>query len=150
MVRTETITWQQFERDMLRKGDVERVDVVNKETVEVYIKRERLSEQRHKKISERPFFKGINTGPHYSFNIGTLETFENDMEKAQENYAESDRVAVEFVNRKNWLGDSLGWIITLGIMIAFWLFIIRRMSPGGGASGGSSIFNSVRIAHHKG
>ena len=37
------------------------------------------------------------------------------------------------------MGDALGWIFPLVIMIAIWMFFMRRMSGGGGPGG--QIFN---------
>lgn len=142
MVSIQETDWQKFERDMLKRGDVQKIDVVNKEKVEIFIKPEKLAgEKRYALVKERPLIKGPNPGPHFYFNIGSLESFRADLDKAEANFAEADRVSVSYSTRKNWFGDSLWMIITFGIMIAFWLFIIRRMSPGAGSGGGSSIFN---------
>ena len=35
----------------------------------------------------------------------------------------------------------LWWLIALGVMIAAWTFIMRRMGGGGGGGGGGQIFN---------
>ena len=142
MVSIQETDWQKFEREMLKNGDVEKIDVINKEKVEIYIKPDKLaSEQRYQAVKERPFINGLNPGPHYYFNIGSVETFKQDLDRSEAELSDSDKVSVSYSTRKNWLGDSLWMIITFAIMIAFWLFIIRRMSPGAGAAGGSSIFN---------
>ena len=142
MVSIQETDWQKFEREMLKKGDVLKLDVINKDKVEIYIRPEKLSsEKRYEAVRERPLIKGINPGPHYYFNIGSIESFEKRMELAQNDLSDADKITVTFTPRKNWLGDSLWMIITIAIMIAFWLFIIRRMSPGAGSAGGSSIFN---------
>jgi cell division protease FtsH len=57
----------------------------------------------------------------------------------QPELAESKPVIL-YEERKDYFSDILAWIIPLVLMIFIWLFIMRRMS-GGGAGGGSQIFN---------
>jgi cell division protease FtsH len=35
-----------------------------------------------------------------------------------------------------WLGELLSWVLPLALIIAFWVFMFRRMSPAGGLGGG--------------
>ncbi|NNC84688.1 MAG: ATP-dependent zinc metalloprotease FtsH [Bacteroidia bacterium] len=141
MVSVKETNWLKFEQEMLRSEEVLKVDVINNVKVEVYIKPDKLNDPRHSEVAERPFLNGPNPGPHYYFNIGSVEVFRNDMDLAQANRSDSEKIPVTYTPRKNWLGDSLGWIIMLAIIIGFWFIILRRMSPGAGAGGGSSIFN---------
>jgi ATP-dependent Zn protease len=46
---------------------------------------------------------------------------------------------VEYTKRENVWGDVFGWVFPIIIMIAIWIFIMRRMS--GGGAGGGQIFN---------
>jgi ATP-dependent Zn protease len=52
------------------------------------------------------------------------------------------QIAVNYETQDNFLGDIISWVLPLVLMIAVWMFLMRRMSggaPGGG--GGSQIFN---------
>ncbi len=133
----EEITWPVFENEMLLKHDVEKIDIVNKETVEVYIKKDSLAKTRYKSVA-KVFKNYANTGPHYFFRIGSLEVFEQKLDKAQINLADNEKVAVSYTNRQNWWAGILSWIFPIGLMLLFF-FYLRRASMGG--PGGSSIFD---------
>ena len=50
---------------MLQQQKVERITIVNKEKVFVYIKKENLSEDQFKEVYKQPFGNSVNLGPHY-------------------------------------------------------------------------------------
>src|SRR5690606_27589376 len=53
---------------------------------------------------------------------------------------EEYRVYPEYIEKQNWLAPLLGWIIPIFLIIAIWLFIMRRVSGAGGGPG-AQIFN---------
>lgn len=125
--QTNEIGWLQFERDMLSQGDVEKIIVVNKETAEIYIKPDRLSEGKYKED-----LKSIKdeTGPQYIIKIGSVESFENKLEKAQEEFPPDNKVGVQYEDRFIWT-DSISWLLPVLLIVVFWVFILRRMRTGG-------------------
>jgi ATP-dependent metalloprotease FtsH len=132
--------WGVFETNMLKTADVKRLVVIsNEKIVEIYIKGDRLEADKYKDVRTKTFGKLDNAGPHYFIEIGTIEQFREDLIKAQESLPEQDRVKEEYNHRKNWGGEILGWLLPIFIMIAIWVFIMRRMTGGGGP--GSQIFN---------
>lgn len=139
------ITWKKFSTELLENGDVDRVVVVNKEFAEIYIKPDKLRDPKYKDIATKTM-PGSSNGPHYYFNIGSVERFDGQLEKVQETleakYPErkSERISVQYENRKNWGGEILSWIIPIVLMVLLWIFIMRRMG-GGAGMGGSQIFN---------
>ncbi|MCE2496413.1 MAG: ATP-dependent zinc metalloprotease FtsH [Flavobacteriales bacterium] len=120
----------------LASDEVAKVVIVNNEKAEIYIKKDALSKPEHEEVREQPFGGGVNDGPHYVFNIGTVEEFNKKLEEHQN---EEQPVIVEYTKRENVWGDILSWVFPIIIMVAIWIFIMRRMS-GGGAAGGQ-IFN---------
>jgi len=134
------ITWQRFEKEMLRPHDVEKVVVVNRDKAEVYIKSDRFTSGKYDQYRK----KGLNyvdkNNPQFYFTIGSVETFEKRMEVAQKNFVEAEVIPVSYETRKDHLGELLGWIMPIVILVAVWLFIFKRMS-GGGGPGGSNIFS---------
>ena len=131
--------WKKFETEILANNDVEKIVVVNADYAEIYIKKESLegSGDKYKDVKVAPFGGGLNRGPHYSMKIGSVESFEKKLENAQKDIQAIDRIDVYFDTRQG-LGDY-SWIFTIVIMIAVWLFIMRRMSGAGGPGG--QIFN---------
>ena len=134
--------YQEFEQ-ALELGDVDRVNIVNERKVQVFIKEESLREsERYDEVSESNLGKDLNPGPHYVFEMPST-TFEDRLKDYYEIRDVKDRIPVNYQTQDNFFGDIISWIFPLVIMIAVWMFIMRRMSggAGGGAGGGSQIFN---------
>lgn len=134
------ITWQDFQQNMLQTNDVEKVDVVNNEIAEVYLKPESLKKDKFKNLSKKNLFNVPNSGPQYSFRIGSVDVFAKEMDDAQAKVPEAQRVPVQYVKQENWVGDSLGWILPFVLIFALWWFLFRRMGNMAGGAG-SSVFN---------
>lgn len=120
------ISWNEFEKELLMKGQVERLDVVNNQRVEVYLRMpegEPAAEEDTKSLfdSQQP------SGPHYFFNIGSVEVFHAQLEKAMETAA-IEAVDVTYSTRENWGWEIFSWLLPIALIILFWLFLIRRMS----------------------
>lgn len=134
------ITWEHFKQDMLLSHDVDKVNVINKESVEVYIKKESLQKEKYKTIA-KDFFGNVNNGPHYYFPIGSVEVFERHLEEAQSQFPEKEKIAVQYTNEKeSWWNSLLGWLIPLGLLAVFWFFIIKRVTAASGGIG-KSVFD---------
>lgn len=133
------IDQRQFEENMLKKGDVKQVKVINGEMVEVFIRPEALKTDAYKDVAENSW-GGQNPGPHYYFTIGSVEFFQQRMEEVQAQLPEDQRVSIKFEKRRNWAGDLLSWVLPFLLLIGIWVFIMRRVSGGAGGPGGQ-IFN---------
>jgi ATP-dependent metalloprotease FtsH len=125
------ISQQRFENEMLKNGEVEKMFVVNMEYVEVYIRQEALSKEKYEDIGSG---RVNSSGPHYKFSIGSVENFENMVRDYQKDVEQSMRVPIFHEKRKDWSSDIFSWLIPIGLLIVFWIFIMRRMA-GGGAGG---------------
>lgn len=135
------ITWQQFEKDILSRNAVDRLVIVNNEKAEVYIKQEFSKDTLFKEVFKPVIGKSVNPGPHYTFNIGSVESFERKLEEAQKNVSIGQKIPVTYTNRTNWFWNMIGWIFPLILVFAFWNYILRRSGGLGTGTGGSSIFN---------
>lgn len=138
---------------MLARGDVDKLQIINKESAEVYIKKDSLKKSVYKDLG-----KGIDgtvgNGPHYNFIISN-ETFSSDLEKEESKilsdtvrYSKNqlhlikqnfDSLNLERKTESEWGSQILSWLIPIAIMVLLWMWIMRRM--GGGAGGGGQIFN---------
>lgn len=117
------ISWLKFEQDILSEGRVEKIVVINKETAEIYLEPEQHLDEDSKNIKGR-------RGPIYIIKIGSVESFETKLEKAQENLTLDKKIEVLYENRFNW-GNSILWLLPLFLILFYWLFILRRMGAGG-------------------
>ena len=121
---------------MLDAGDVERIVVVNDQVVKVFIKKEALTRSPHKeKIKGSPISGPNTTGPHYAFNMGNSDVVKDRLVQG----AEAHKVPYEYETQDNWGREILNWVLFFGIMIAVWMFVMRRIGGGGGPGG--QIFN---------
>lgn len=123
---------------MVSSGDVKTIEVVNESYALVTIKSESLSKDRYKSVSERSFGRSTNSGPHYRIDTGPTDKFEEKILAAQQSLPPEERVEINYITKHNIMGDLLGWIIPIGLMVVVWLIIMRRMN---GGSGGGQIFN---------
>ncbi|SEM82139.1 membrane protease FtsH catalytic subunit [bacterium A37T11] len=140
------ISYQRFESQMLKAGDVDKLEAYNKNekvlVVEVYIKPDRLNDPKYKDVSQpsNAISIGRSSGPQYFFTDGSYESFERKITAAQKENPELASVPYRLEDRSNpWTGWFLSFILPIGIIILFWIFIMRRMGGGGGAGG--QIFN---------
>ncbi len=129
-------TWLEV-KEMMKDEQVESFKVVNKDQVYVYLNSEAVNSEKHKDLKDQMFFDA-QEGPHYRFNIGDPQSFEDKVNKAEEEYLADQEIPIKYEKRQYWGREILGWLIPIGIMVLLWIFIMRRMS-GGGAGG--QIFN---------
>lgn len=135
-------SWYEFKTEMLVPGDVEKIVVIRSESAaHIYIKDEALKNkpELYEKALEKPFGQGNTRGPHFKLNIGSDEQFRKDLNEAQQDLAEADRITPRYDNRTNWGADAISWLLPIALMVGIWIFIMRRMSGPGG--GGAQIFN---------
>ncbi|MAU63117.1 MAG: peptidase M41 [Flavobacteriaceae bacterium] len=125
-----------FER-FLNKGEIKSVTVINKNIAQVTLNRDALNSPDHKSANSTNFLgqKNLN-GPHYVFEIGNLELFQNKLEEAEK---KGIQFGYDFKTVENKLLDYVLGFLPLIILIGLWFFFMRRMSGGGG--GGSQIFS---------
>lgn len=139
MSASKEITWLQFEKDIVSRNAVEKIVVINNERAEVYLKKEFAGDTAFKEAFKPAWGKGIHPGPHYSFNIGSVESFEKKLDEAQKNISLAQKIPVSYKKQSNWIWNILSWVLPFVLIFALWNYLLRR-SAGGGA-GGTSIFN---------
>ncbi|MEZ4808435.1 MAG: ATP-dependent zinc metalloprotease FtsH [Flavobacteriales bacterium] len=123
-------------RKMLEAGDVEKILVVNDQMVKVFIKKDSLGKEPHKtKIKSSPISGENIYGPHYVFNVGSSNLQKDRLVKE----AEQHNVEYDYEIQDNWGREILNWVLFFGVMIAIWIFVMRRIGGGGGPGG--QIFN---------
>jgi cell division protease FtsH len=126
---------------MITNHDIERIVVVNKETAEIFLKKEALESGRYPDVPKNNNGKMGLGAPkaNYTHNIGDIATFENFLleEQKKAGYVDNDIIYPETETRPNYIGQILGWTLPFIIFIFFWIFMMRRMSgSGGGGAGG--------------
>ncbi|WP_299625240.1 ATP-dependent zinc metalloprotease FtsH [uncultured Tenacibaculum sp.] len=124
--------------EILNDNDIESVLILNNSRAEIYIKQDVIdAKEKYSKIVKNPFYR--KGSPLYEYNFGDLQNFENKLEEAKKknnlslDYAYKERTSIF---------DTILGFLPFILLIAIWLFFMRRMSGGGsGAGGGGQIFN---------
>ena len=124
----------------LNAGDVSEVTVIrNKNSVRVTLTPDALKKSDHQNIISKNILGQENTkGPHYQFEVGSLELFEEKLEKAR---SKGVIFRLEFITVENRWADTLIGFLPFIIIIGVWIFLMRRMSGGAGGGAGGQIFN---------
>ncbi len=126
--------------EMLQNGDVANIKIVNQKEVQVFIKKDAIqNKERYKEIKDRGM-SGAGA-PQYSFEMPD-EAFRANLEDfyARNPELQSEKIIPTYEERKDYWGDVLAWTFPFILMIAIWIFIMRRMNSGAGGAG-AQIFN---------
>ena len=136
MSKTNISSFEKF----LNNGDISKVVVIrNKSSVRVTITPEALNKSDHQGIVSKNILGQENIqGPHYQFEVGSLELFEEKLEKAR---IKGIPFRLEFITVENkWMDTIIGFLPII-IIIGVWIFLMRRMSGGGAGGPGGQIFS---------
>ena len=122
--------WNTVEQ-MVAKGDVERITVVNRDVARVAIKESKIDSLRESNLR----YKNLpQKGYQFFYNIGSVDTFREDIAKAEADG--NGKVVIDYEKEEpwydSWLVGLLPWILMLGI----WFFLMRGMRGGGAGGGG--------------
>ena len=125
--------------EYLDKGDVAKVEIVNKREARVYLTKEAQQLEVHKKSRPKSILPSVSPVPNYKFEFGDLQNFEKDIRQSiQDNNLITE---VKYETEQNVWGDFLLTLLPFILIIGVWIFIMRRMSSGGGGGAGGQIFN---------
>lgn len=138
--------WQEVRVKMLQEGHIDKIVVIrNAGKAEVYLKESALSYHSNK-LGENANKVDVR-GPHFIFTIGSIDTFERQLEDAQEGYNENEIISPTYEDRSNYMGEIMSWILPflliIGLYFLFFRVLFKRMGGGGqsGPAGGGNIFN---------
>ncbi|KAK3442092.1 hypothetical protein EUGRSUZ_B02324 [Eucalyptus grandis] len=146
------ISFQEFKNKLLEPGLVDHIVVSNKSVAKLFV-RNSPSSQTIDEVSEGPksgngnVARGHGGQYKYYFNIGSVESFEEKLEEAQEALGVDphDYVPVTYVSEMLWYQEILRFAPTL-LLLGSLLYMGRRMQGslgvgGGSGRGGRGIFN---------
>tara|TARA_B110000091_G_scaffold199507_1_gene229379 strand:- start:1938 stop:3917 length:1980 start_codon:yes stop_codon:yes gene_type:complete len=133
---SKSISKNKFE-EILQNNDIKEIVIVNKDVAQIYLTTEALKKGIHSKHTSSSFYRPGS--PVYEYNFGDLRTFEENVAilKKEEN------LVVDIDNKeKTSILDAIFGFLPFIILIAVWLFFMKRMSGGaGGSGGGGQIFS---------
>lgn len=123
-----------------------RVDFKLTEEGEKVVNREKSADFESMKKALKSGKSISNAKKTFSMKTGDLGNFEGEIrrhnEKLEESNSEVGPISYGYDEEVNYMGGILSFILPIIIIIALWLFVMRRMSGGAGGGGGAGqIFN---------
>jgi ATP-dependent metalloprotease FtsH len=124
---------------MIEAGSVERIIVNDEGIAEIYLTKEAKAKLKEKDKSKGSQLFNDGKTPNYTIeNIGEPKLFQEKIEKAE---TEGKIKDYDFVKSSKWV-ENLFSILPLLLFIGIWIYIMRRMSSGGGMGGAFNIGKS--------
>ena len=124
--------WTAVEK-MVEQGEVEKIQVVNREEAQVFLKKEAI--EKYRNDAEQPLYRHMpEQGIQLIFTIGSVDSFREDLKEVEQRTGTEIPVIYE-TQRNNWtniLVNVLPWVLIIGV----WIFLMRSMARGGGGAGG--------------
>ena len=120
------LTYTEF-KEMVNKGYANKIIAYNDNSVDLFIKPE------HVRDVFKEDYKKVCRNPSLHVEVGSIEALDKFLEKAQEEGKFSGEISYE---KKSDMFSTIFWnIAPIFIIIAIWIFIMRRMCGGGGPGG---------------
>jgi ATP-dependent metalloprotease FtsH len=143
--RLKEVTLNKFYQEMLVKGDVTDVVIVNKTIARITVNPDSAATlDRYKDPKTgRAYFADRNfKGPQFFVTIPSIDYFLSSMEKVQNEAGipKERQITARSIEETNWMSDQLPWLLPILIMVIIWVIMMRRMG-GGGSGGPGQIFN---------
>ena len=124
--------------EILRDNDIEKIVVLNKDIAQIFLTDAALKKSTHKEFTNSTFYRPGSAV--YEYNFGDQRNFEENIKLAKE---ETPDLIVDIENKERTsVFDTIISFLPFIILIAIWLFFMKRMSGGGsGGGGGGQIFS---------
>ena len=129
--------WQEVETSMINRKAVEKIEIVNNEKANIYIKEMYADSTPFKEVMKVPGRTRVFEGPHFIMQIGSVESFERRLDEAQKDILPAERIKVIYTKRSDWMWSIISWTLPIILLFLFWNYLIKRS----GTAGDSSIFS---------
>ena len=120
--------------EFAKEGDVEKIEIINKREVRVYLTKDAELKDIHRNSVKSTLLPITSKSANYKFEFGDLQNFENNLA----NISKENNLTIEtnYVTEQNVWGDIFISLLPFILLIAIWIFIMRRMSSSAGGAGG--------------
>lgn len=118
---------------LVQANQVDEVKIINRSVANIFLTESAIKEK-FPDLKESAFSA---KQPQYQMTIGDAAYFQ---EKLDEVINDGNIIKYGFETRQDYIGPILSWLLPIFILVAIWLFIMKRVS-GGGGPGGGQIFN---------
>ena len=135
------LTYTEF-KNMVNKGYANKIIAYNDNTVDMFVKPEYVKEV------FKDDYKKVGRSPSMHVEIGSMDALDKFLEKAQEEGRFNGEISYE---KKSDMFGAFFWnIAPIFIIVAIWMFLMRRMGGGGGGINPFSVGKSKAQVYEKG
>lgn len=137
--------------EMAEKGMIRKVYIVNGERADFYLTEVGKSEIKNAKTGEKKAMReAFHFGermevkdPKFEMEIVDVGNFETKLNNTNAGLKAQGKAEISYEPKKetDYLAAILSFLFPLVLILALWIFIMRRMSGGAGGGGGGQIFN---------
>jgi cell division protease FtsH len=135
------VTQQEFETNMLVKGDVAKIDLVkNKDRVRVYLYPDSLKKEYYVTRLKKSVTTTKAKEPLFEFKVIDWKSFNESIVKITTEKGLPE-VKQQIVEDQDWTGPLFDTIFSLLLIVGVWVLMMRKMGGQGGAGGPGGIFS---------
>ncbi len=129
--------------EMIKKGDVEKIRVINRNRAEIYLTKEALKKDEYKEdVKESPFPGSEQPYTYFLPDIGPEDKFDEKIQAAQSELPDDQKIEVNWAIEKSMLDNPLvSTLLFVALFAVVWILIMRRMGGGAGGGGSGQIFS---------
>ena len=129
--------------EMIKKGDVDHIRVVNRNRAEIYLTKEAREKEEYKKdVKESPFPAGQEAFTYYLSDIGPEDKFDEKIQMAQADLPTDKKFEVNWaIETSIWDNPLVSTLLFVALFVLIWMFLMRRMGGGAGGGAGGQIFS---------
>ena len=125
-------------QEYLKNGDIKKILIIsNARQAKVFLTEEALEKEVHK-VAKKSFSLTSSISPEYVLDFGDLQNFENEINRIKNKY--SLGTIIDYDKESNVISGLLLSILPFVLIIAIWIYLMRKMS-GGAGGGGGQFFN---------
>lgn len=141
-----TISYKEFEQNMLLTGDVRQIVGYKSSdgetyTAEIYLKKGKNEDPKYKKYLNNNALQISKDGPIAKVVMPDVSSLQKSLEASQKNLPPNDQITITATSKSSpWGSIFVQVILPLLLFVGLWIFMMRRMG-GGGGGGGGQIFN---------
>lgn len=147
---TFSTTSLEFKNQMLAKGDVLKIDQVDnagRKSIKVYLNADSLDKPFYKeKFKNSPVKvkevskKGL---PLFEFKVSDFKNFDDELSKFYSENKTINEVPKNYKQEGEFWGPIANIVVTLIIIVGFWVLMMRKMGGGSGSGGGAGGIFSI-------
>ena len=135
------VTQQEFETNMLVKGDVAKIDLVkNKDRVRVYLYPDSLKKEYYVTRLKKSVTTTKAKEPLFEFKVIDWKSFNESIVKITTEKGLPE-VKQQIVEDQDWTGPLFNTIFSLLLIVGVWVLMMRKMGGQGGSGGPGGIFS---------